>query len=87
MAYQIIFAPAVRRALAKLPQDLQGRIIRKIESLAENPRPPGVEKLSGAEDLYRVRTGEYRIVYSIEDRTVTVTIVRVGHRKDIYRKR
>lgn len=60
------------------------RIVRRIEGLADNPRPPGCQKLSG-QDRYRVRQGEYRIVYSIEDKELIVYVVKVGRRKDVYR--
>jgi mRNA interferase RelE/StbE len=60
-------------------------IIRRIETLAADPRGVGCEKLAGRDDQYRVRQGRYRIVYSIEDDILTVFVVRVGHRKDVYR--
>ena len=60
------------------------RIVRRIRELAADPRPPGCEKLSGR-DRYRVRQGKYRIVYSIEDQNLVVYVVKVGHRKDVYR--
>ena len=60
------------------------RIVRKISRLAENPRPPGCQKLSGR-DRYRIRQGPYRIVYSIEDDRLIVYVVKVGHRSDVYR--
>ena len=60
------------------------RIVRRIENLAEEPRPPGCEKLSG-EDKYRVRQGNYRIVYAVEDEKLAVYVVKVGHRREVYR--
>ncbi len=60
------------------------RIVRRIRGLAADPRPPGCEKLSGR-DRYRLRQGKYRIVYSMEDENLVVYVVKVGHRKDIYR--
>ena len=60
------------------------RIVRRIQNLADDPRPPGCEKLSG-EDKYRVRQGNYRIVYAIEDAKLVVHVVKVGHRRDVYR--
>ncbi|MGH8168037.1 MAG: type II toxin-antitoxin system RelE family toxin [Woeseiaceae bacterium] len=60
------------------------RIVKRIESLADNPRPPGARKLSGHE-RYRIRHGRYRILYSINDRELIVHVIRIGHRKDIYR--
>lgn len=61
------------------------RIVSRIQSLTENPRPSGCEKLSGQGDKYRVREGHYRVVYSIEDKGRVVYVVKVGHRKDVYR--
>jgi mRNA interferase RelE/StbE len=62
------------------------RIVLRISSLADNPRPPGCQKLSGRE-RYRVRQGKYRILYTIEDAELVVYIIRIGHRKDVYRSR
>jgi mRNA interferase RelE/StbE len=65
----------------------QVRIAAKIDSLAHDPRPRGVEKLSGEENLYRVRVGNYRIIYQLQDAQLIVLVVKVGHRRDVYRKR
>lgn len=67
-----------------LKKDRQG-IVSRIQSLAENPRPSGCEKLSGSHDKYRVREGRYRVIYSIEDKALMVYVVKVGHRKDVCR--
>jgi mRNA interferase RelE/StbE len=56
-----------------------------IDSLAANPRPQGVEKMKGEKNLYRVRTGDYRILYTIEDRKLIVLVVKIGNRRDVYR--
>jgi mRNA interferase RelE/StbE len=61
------------------------RIVEKIAGLAESPRPQGSEKLAGYDDRYRVRQGDYRVVYLIDDKALNVTIFRVGHRRDVYR--
>jgi mRNA interferase RelE/StbE len=61
------------------------RIVVKIQALATNPRPNGSEKLAGFDDRYRVRQGHYRVVYEIDDAASSVTIYKVGHRKDVYR--
>jgi mRNA interferase RelE/StbE len=61
------------------------RIVARIQGLADNPRPHGSEKLAGYDDRYRVRQGDYRVVYLIDDHTSTVTIYRIGHRREIYR--
>ena len=83
-AYKIFVKRSVEKDLAAIPKDDLQRILRKIESLGENPRPQGCEKLSGQEK-YRVRQSRYRIVYSIQDNELTVWIVKVGHRREVYR--
>ena len=87
MTYKILLTPRVRKDLLKLPPPIQSKISRKIDSLAKTPRPRGMEKLSGEDDIYRVRTGDYRIIYQIQDKQLIVLVVKVGHRRDIYRKR
>jgi len=64
---------------------LHSRLRESIEALAESPRPPGCVKLQGPEELYRVRVGDYRIVYQIQDAVLVVLVVEVGHRREIYR--
>jgi mRNA interferase RelE/StbE len=85
MAYQILFAPRAFRDLESLPDRDRERIAKRIDGLAKEPRPSGVTKLAGSDDVYRMRVGDYRVLYTIQDRVVTVSIVRVGHRRDIYR--
>jgi mRNA interferase RelE/StbE len=84
-----IYAVEITRPAAKqigqLPRAAQIAVVAKLESLRPDPRPHGVEKMSGEENLYRVRVGNYRIIYSIEDRRLTVWILKVGDRKDVYR--
>jgi mRNA interferase RelE/StbE len=83
--YRILIKPsAVKEIKAISPKKDRQRIIGRISKLADNPRPPGCEKLSGQEK-YRIRQGRYRIVYSIEDQDLIVYVVKVGHRKDVYR--
>ena len=84
MPYKIEYADAASKAIRKLPTDIQRRIIARIESLADNPRPSSAIKLSG-HDAYRTRVGDYRIIYAIADERLVVVIVEVGNRKDIYR--
>ena len=86
MAYHIEIKKSAVKELAALPKRDQHRLITAIESLADNPRPDGVGKLTGADNLYRLRVGDYRVVYQIWDRKLVVLIIRVGQRKDIYRK-
>lgn len=85
MAYSIAFATAARRQFDKLPKSAQRQLGAVIAQLADDPRPPGVVKLSGEDGLYRVRGGDYRAIYRIEDARLLILIVKVGHRRDIYR--
>ena len=82
--YKIYFKESVEKDFRTIPKkDLQ-KIILRIQALARDPRPPGHEKLTGQE-RYRIRQGHYRIIYSIQDKEFTVWVVKIGHRKDIYR--
>ena len=85
MASQIEFTGSAARALSKFNETLQSRIAAKIDALANQPRPPGVEKLHGHRNRYRLRVGDYRIIYEIQDRILLVQIVDLGHRREIYR--
>ena len=85
MAYRIEFAPRADRQFRALERSLQVRLGRRIDSLAENPRPQGIKKLAGEEDLYRLRVGDYRIIYRIQEKRLLVLVVGVGHRADVYR--
>jgi mRNA interferase RelE/StbE len=82
--YKIVFRKSVAKDLRRIPnQDLR-RILATVELLSEEPRPSGIEKLSGQEK-YRIRQGNYRIIYEIKDDEVVVVVVKVGHRRDVYR--
>ena len=85
MAYTVRFKPSAARAVRKLPWEVQARIFAKTDDLERDPRPPGVENLWGAENHYRVRVGDYRIVYEVRDRILLVLVVRVAHRREAYR--
>lgn len=82
--YKLVILPSVRRDLRPIPKKDVVRIVNRIQTLADDPRPPQSQKLSG-EEKYRLRQGNYRILYMIEDEIITVTVVRVGHRRDVYR--
>jgi mRNA interferase RelE/StbE len=82
--YEIFFRESVWKELKKIPKADLKKILSRIEQLGNDPRPIGCEKLTGHE-LYRMRQGNYRIVYSIQDNELTVWGVKVGHRKDVYR--
>ena len=85
MAYAVHIAPAAVRGLAKLSEQAKRRVASVIDSLAANPRPPGAKKLAGKENFWRVRVGDYRVIYTIEDRRLVVLVVKVGHRGEVYR--
>jgi mRNA interferase RelE/StbE len=83
--YRVSFAPAALRQFRKLPAAVQRRLSPHIDALADNPRPPGVVKLSGTSDIYRVRVGDHRIVYEIQDVVLIVLILKIGNRREVYR--
>jgi mRNA interferase RelE/StbE len=83
-SYKLLIKPTAVREIEFIPRKDRLRVVKGIQELSENPRPPGCERLSG-EEKYRVRQGWYRIVYSIDDQAQQVLVVRVGHRKDVYR--
>lgn len=87
MAYTIEFLPTAVRALAALPKAIQKRIARRIDALAHNPRPPGVKVLRGGEGFLRLRVGDYRVIYRIEERRLVILVVKIGHRREVYRQR
>ncbi len=82
--YKIFFRESVRKDLGVLPKKEIQKNLHRIEALSEDPRPAGCEKLTG-EEKYRIRQGRYRILYSIRDQELTVWVVKIGHRKDVYR--
>jgi mRNA interferase RelE/StbE len=87
-AYQIEFAPRTEKQLKKIPKNIKDLIFERIEKLAENPRPENIEPLQGSEiGFYRIRQGDYRIIYTIQDQKLLVLIVRVVHRKEVYLKK
>ena len=83
--YKITFARSARKELQTLPNDVAERILMKIESLAKNARPTGCKKLSGGMNLWRLRVGQYRVIYKIDDNSRIVDVVVVRHRRDVYR--
>jgi len=83
-AYKVFFKKSVEKDFSVIPKNDLRKILGRIEALAEDPRPPGCEKLTG-QQRYRLRQGRYRIIYSIQDDELTIWVVKVGHRKDIYR--
>ena len=83
-SYSLLIKRSAAKELEAVVLKERRRIAGRIQGLAAEPRPPGVEKLSGAEK-YRIRQGDYRILYTIEDADLTVVIVKIGHRREVYR--
>ncbi|MDP8921304.1 MAG: type II toxin-antitoxin system RelE/ParE family toxin [Chloroflexota bacterium] len=82
--YDVRFRASVRRDLRRIPDSDVRRILARIESLRDDPRPPGSSKLA-AQETYRIRQGTYRVVYTVADTELIVEVVKVGHRRDVYR--
>jgi mRNA interferase RelE/StbE len=82
--YSVVIKRSAEKEIQRRPAGIRRLVVRRILALADDPRPHGSQKLSG-EDKYRIRQGDYRVVYTIEDAIVTVTVVRVAHRSDVYR--
>lgn len=85
MAYRVEFSKTARRQIERLPFGVRARIERKLQALADDPRPRGVVKMAGTDLGYRLRVGDYRVVYEIEDDILLVLVIGVAHRRDIYR--
>jgi mRNA interferase RelE/StbE len=83
--YKLEISRTAEKQLKKLPKGDQVRVVTAILSLASTPFPPGMRKLSGYDDVYRIRVGNYRILYSVSATALIIIILKVGHRKDIYR--
>lgn len=83
-SYSLLIKPSALKELEAIPPRDRRRLVTRIEGLAADPRPHGCEKLSGLEQ-YRVRQGDYRVIYSVDDEARTVVIVKIGHRRDVYR--
>ena len=86
MPYQVIITKSAAKSLKTLPKKIQARVVGVIDLLAENPFPPASKKLKGR-DGYRIRTNDYRIIYTVENNLLIINVVLIGHRKEIYRKK
>ena len=82
--YRIAFKSSAEKELLGLPREIVSRILPRIESLGLNPRPRGAKKLRGAKDLWRIRAGDYRAIYAIDDGRCEVTVMRIAHRREVY---
>ncbi len=85
MAYSVQIKPSAAKDISKLPRNVQRRVGEALDGLATSPRPNGGVKLAGLADLYRVRVGDYRILYQIRDKELIILVVSVAHRKEAYR--
>lgn len=83
--HAVTFARSARKELEALPRRVALRILSSIEALSGEPRPPGCRKIQGASNLWRIRVGEYRVVYAVDDRERAVDVIAVRHRRDAYR--
>jgi mRNA interferase RelE/StbE len=84
LIFHVGVVPSAKKELEALPKKVIQRVNAALECLAENPRPHGSLKIKGEDNLYRIRVGKYRVLYEIHDKTVTVLVVRIRHRKDAY---
>ncbi len=84
--YKLLYDKRYLKALEKIPHHLRGKVSEKVENLATNPRPEGYTKLNGSKKtpLYRIRSGDYRVVYTIQDHELIVIVIELGHRREIY---
>lgn len=83
--YRVVFALSARRELEAIDEPVCSRLLRRIEKLAQVPRPPGCRKITGSRDLWRIRVGVYRVLYALDDRRGLVDVIAVRHRRDAYR--
>jgi mRNA interferase RelE/StbE len=84
MRFQIILPKSVQKELDRLPDEIARRILTRLAGLETNPRPANVKKLKGR-DAWRIRVGNYRVIYEIHDRVLQIIVITVGHRREIYR--
>jgi len=87
LRYGIKFLPSAIKELASLPAKVQKRFATRIDLLSKNPFPADAKPLKGSEDTYRLRVGDYRAIYQVRKKEILVLVIKIGHRKDIYRKR
>ena len=84
MSYRVEFTTAAARQVKKLPRPARDRLLTAIEGLQDDPRPHGAKKLTGEQTAWRIRVGDYRVIYDVLDAELVVTVVRAGHRRDVY---
>jgi mRNA interferase RelE/StbE len=82
--YELLIEAGAEREIRKLPRDVAERVVVALKALASSPRPPGCRRIAGAKACWRIRVGDYRAIYEIDDRQRAVRILKVGHRRDVY---
>jgi mRNA interferase RelE/StbE len=87
MSYRIDLAPKVEKQMAAMPMADRRRMMARVDALADNPRPAGALKMEGLRNVWRLRVGDWRVIYEIHDVVLVVLVVRVGHRREVYRHR
>ena len=85
-SYSIAWKRSATQELKRLPREIVGRIVKAVEQLSTDPYPSGVRKLVGSEHTYRIRVGDYRVIYDVMASALVIEIIRVGHRRDIYNR-
>jgi mRNA interferase RelE/StbE len=83
-SYAVELKPSARKELESLPDSMLGRVVRKLESLADDPKPAGCKKLKGYKDQWRVRIGDWRVIYIVDDKARLVSVTRIAHRREVY---
>lgn len=86
MSYRVEFTSAAARQVRKLPRPVRGRVLDAVAQLSEDPRPHGAKKLAGERTAWRIRVGDYRVIYDVVDERLTVTVVRAAHRREVYQR-
>ena len=84
-SYEIEISRTAEKQLRKLAEEDQLRVVRAVMALADQPRPRGARKLTGFDDVFRIRVGRFRVLYSVSDARLVILVLKIGHRKDIYR--
>ena len=84
MSYQVILPKSVRKELDRLPDEIAKKVLARLAALETDPRPPDVKKLKGR-DAWRIRIGDYRVIYEIHDRVLRILVITIGHRREVYR--
>lgn len=85
MSYAISYVPSAAKAIRKLDKSVASRLLEAIDGLATDPRPPGFIQLAGGRGEFRIRVGDYRVVYDVQDGELIILVLRVGHRREVYR--